>query len=175
MRINKKCFLRKIAWINFSSVLSHMNNIILQLRTYILQITLHSMSGICVSVCVCVQVRDWVCAFLCVCTFSPNRLPSISCTLSIYCLLLYITLTGGTWAEAPGGRGLLDCLIWWTGIVWNPQTEVTSCWPHLAMTSLTPQLITRDLCWLIPQYINISGSNILAVFIFRLAGSNFSC
>ena len=53
-----------------------------------------------VSVCVCVRAHVF-----------PNGLPSISCTLSIYCLLLYITLTAGTQAEALGGRGLLGCLM----------------------------------------------------------------
>lgn len=67
-----------------------------------------------------------------------NRLLSISCILSIYCLLVCITMTGGNGGGTLGGRGLLDCFMWWTGIVWNPQTEITSHWPHPVMSHITP-------------------------------------
>lgn len=41
-----------------------------------------------------------------------KRLPSISCTLSVYRLLLYITLTARTRAAASGGRGPWGCPMW---------------------------------------------------------------
>lgn len=105
---------------------------------YILEITLRTLHGM-FKILKVDQV--WVCVHICVCVCehtSHNRLPSMSCSLSTYCLLLYITLTAGTPAEAPSRRGLLGYLMWWTGIVWNPQTEVTSHWPHLVMTCMTP-------------------------------------
>lgn len=84
---------------------------------------------------------------------SLNSLPSMSCSLSTYCLLLYITLTAGTRAEAPGGRGPPGYLLWWTGIVWNPRTEVTSHWSHLVVACVTSQLVTP---WpLVPETVQL--------------------
>lgn len=136
--------------------------------TYILKITLQTLRGMCKilkgeqELYMCVSMCTFVCVCICVCAhFPPTDSPQSPCTLSIYCLLLYITLTAGTRAEAPVGRGLLGCLMWWTGIVWNPQTEVTSHWPHPVMAFMTPQLITFDLWCLILQHINRGGSEFL--------------